>query len=87
MYQNRFWNQLKELKVHVFYLQNYAVSSGRYDQSINIFLAIASSSSIAAWALWKEYQFVWACIIAIAQVITAVKPLLPYKGSVNTTCW
>ncbi|KGK42723.1 hypothetical protein LH51_04740 [Nitrincola sp. A-D6] len=79
MYQNRYWNQLKELKVHVFYLQNYAVQQQQYDQWINIFLAVTSSTSIAAWAVWKDYQFAWALIIAASQVITAVKPLLPYR--------
>ncbi len=79
MYQQKYWNQLKELKVHVYYAQHYAVKQNKYDQIINIFLAISSSSSIAAWALWKEYQFVWAFIIAASQVVTAIKPLLPYK--------
>lgn len=79
MYQQKYWNQLKELKVHVYYVQIYAVKQNRHDQMINIFLAITSSSSIAAWALWKDYQFLWAFIIAASQVITAIKPLLPYK--------
>lgn len=79
MYQQKYWNQLKELKVHVFYLQIYAVKQQRNDHCINIFLAITSSASIAAWAIWKDFQFIWACIIAASQVITAVKPLLPYK--------
>jgi len=84
MYQQKYWNQLKELKVHVYYVQGYAVKQNKYDQMINIFLAITSSSSIAAWALWKEYQFVWACIIAASQVITAVKPLLPFKKRLSS---
>lgn len=79
MYQQKYWNQLKELKVHVYYVQHYAVKQSRNDQYINMFLAVTSSSSIAAWALWKEYQFIWALIIAISQVVTAIKPLLPYK--------
>ena len=79
MYQQKYWNQLKDLKAHVYYVQHYAVKQNKRDQIVNIFLAITSSSSIAAWALWKEYQFVWAFIIAASQVVTAIKPLLPYK--------
>jgi hypothetical protein len=79
MYQQKYWNQLKELKVHVFYLQIYAVKQQRNDHLINVFLAVTSSTSIAAWALWKEHQFIWALIIALSQVVTAIKPLLPYK--------
>ncbi|OES30877.1 hypothetical protein [Alteromonas macleodii] len=79
MYQQKYWNLLKELKVHVLYVQNYAVKQSKYDQSLDVFLAITSSSSIAAWAIWQEYPFVWGAIIAISQVITAIKPLLLYK--------
>lgn len=79
VYQYRYWEQLKEFKTHVLYLHNYAVHSEMWDKRINIFLAITSSSSIAAWAIWQKYQMIWAIIIAISQIITAVKPFLPFK--------
>ena len=85
MYQERYWNLLKELKAQVAYLHGYAASDEFKDKTINIFLAIASSSSIAAWAIWKEHQLVWACIIAISQVVTAVKPFLPYRQRLKAT--
>jgi hypothetical protein len=78
-YQIRYWNLLKELKVHVIYLHHYAANSEWWDKAVNIFLALTSSSSIAAWAIWQKYQMVWAVIIALSQVVTAIKPFLPYK--------
>ena len=77
--QQKYWSLLKELKTHVIYLHNYAASSEWQDKSVNIFLAITSSSSIAAWAIWQEHQIVWAVIIASSQVATAVKPFLPFR--------
>ena len=82
-YQIRYWNQLKEFKVHVIYLHLYAASSEWWDKAINIFLALTTSSSIAAWAMWQKYQMVWAIIIAASQVITAIKPFLPYKQRIK----
>ena len=78
-YQSRYWSELREIKTHVIYLQKYAVHSDWWDKAINIFLAITSSSSIAAWAIWQKHSMVWAVIIALSQVITAIKPFLPYK--------
>ena len=78
-YQKKYWGLLKELKTHVIYLQNYAANSEWWDKTINIFLAITSSTSIAAWAIWQEHQIIWAVIIALSQVITAIKPFLPFK--------
>jgi len=78
-YQQKYWELLKELKTHVIYLHNYATSSEWWDKSINIFLALTSSASIAAWAVWQEHQIVWAVIIALSQIVTAIKPFLPFK--------
>jgi hypothetical protein len=78
-YQLRYWNQLKEFRTHVLYLNEYTIISEKWDRAINIFLAITSSSSIAAWAIWQRYQIVWAVIIALSQILMAIKPLLPYK--------
>ena len=61
------------------YLHNYASHSEWWDKTINVFLAITSSSSIAAWAIWQKHDIVWAVIIALSQVVTAVKPFLPFK--------
>ncbi|EPS3380458.1 hypothetical protein ACVDQD_002181 [Vibrio cholerae] len=79
MYQQKYWNLLKELKTHSLYIQNFAIEQSRIEQTLNIILAITSSTSIAAWAIWKDYAFVWGVIIALSQIITAVKPILPYK--------
>jgi len=78
-YQQKYWNLLKELKTHIIYLHKYAERSECWDKVVNMILATASSSSIAAWAIWQEHQLIWAVIIALSQVITAIKPFLPFK--------
>ncbi len=83
IYQEKYWAQLKELKTHVIYLQGYAELTDRWDKSVDIFLAVTSSTSIAAWAIWQKYPLVWSAIIALSQVITAIKPFLPHKQRVK----
>jgi hypothetical protein len=78
-YQQRYWRLLVEVRVHVFYLHHYGSSSEWRDKVVNVFLAITSSSSIAAWAIWQEYTWVWPLLIAASQVASAVKPFLPYN--------
>lgn len=78
MYQEKYWRELDQLKVHVFYLESYLERTVLIDRYINMFLAIASSGSIAGWVIWNELSFVWGVIIAISQAINAVKPYLPY---------
>lgn len=80
MYQEKYWKELYQLKVHVNYLELYLQDSERKEKAINIFLAITSSGSIAAWVIWQKIAILWAILIAISQVIMAVKDLLPYKS-------
>lgn len=77
--QERYWRELDQLKVHVTYLEHYLEKTVAVDRNINMFLAFSSSGSIGAWVIWKDYSFIWAGIIALSQVINAVKSFLPYS--------
>ena len=78
--QTQFWYMLTTLKRDAIFINRYHAKVEKIDRRLNIFAAIASSSSIAGWVIWKEASFVWAFIIAASQVLAAVKPLLPYKA-------
>lgn len=56
----------------------------KYDKVLNVVLAITSSGSIASWAIWKQYAFIWGFLIALSQLITALKPLFPFHKHVHT---
>jgi len=84
-YQRRYWKELFELRVHVNYLGLYMEESELKDKTINIFLAVASSSSICGWAIWSRFSFIWAVIIAASQLINAVKQFLPYRTRLKAT--
>jgi len=76
--QEKFWSELCQIKFDLFYLGEYIDHSEKCDNLINLITAITSSGSIAAWALWGSLKFVWSSIIALSQVINAIKPHLPY---------
>lgn len=78
-YQDRYWKELYQLRVHVNYLELYMEQSEFFDKSVNIFLAVTSSSSICGWAIWNKYSFIWAVIIAASQLVSAIKQFLPYR--------
>jgi hypothetical protein len=78
-YQNRYWRELDQLKVHAIFLQLYLQKTVQIDRSLNMFLAATSSSSICGWAIWQDYSFVWGAIIAGSQLLNAIKLFFPYK--------
>lgn len=74
-----YWRYMVQIKAWELYLKNYMERSYRWDKSIHIFTAIASSSSIAAWAVWQQLSYLWAGIIAVSQILNAVKAYLPFS--------
>lgn len=79
----KIWALLCNMKFKAYYLDFIVTRFQKYDRNINIFLAITSSTSIAAWAIWKDYEMIWAIIIAGSQVITAIKPFFPFNKYVK----
>lgn len=77
--QEKYWKYMVQIKAWIFYLDLYAEESYKWDKRINVFGAIASSTSIAAWAIWQELSFAWSVIIAISQVLVAIKSFFPYS--------
>jgi hypothetical protein len=67
-----------ELKVAACYIRLYRDYLGKRVSALGTLRAIASSGSIAAWALWKEYAFVWGAIIALSQVADALRDVFPF---------
>lgn len=77
-YQEKYWSLIKETKGHAIYLSKYLSDAEQKDNRLNMYTAIASSSSIAGWAIWHDIGFVWAVIIAGSQLLNAIRPYLPY---------
>jgi hypothetical protein len=67
-----------ELKVATAYIRRYRDHLGRWTTGLGTVRAIASSGGIAGWAVWHEYAFVWALIIAASQVVDALKDVFPF---------
>ena len=75
--QSLYWRKLIELKVYALYARLYRDRLGRYVTMIGVVKAVASSASIAAWAIWQHYAFVWGAIIAASQLLDALKDVFP----------
>ncbi|MBC3410730.1 hypothetical protein HU720_05385 [Pseudomonas sp. SWRI51] len=83
MYQQQYWTEMQELRAHAYYLELYQQRSERIDTGVGIFLALTSSASIAAWAMWKDASMVWGSIIAVSQVVSVAYKLLPFKTRIK----
>jgi hypothetical protein len=78
--QRRYWQEFVDLKRNAFYIDLYHAKVERVDRTLGMFSAIASSASIGAWAIWRDVAGLWALVIALSQVLSAIKEYLPYKS-------
>jgi hypothetical protein len=76
--QRLYWNQMLQLKGALSYTCLYRNYLGRWVTGLGALRAIASCGGIAAWAIWKEYAFIWGTIIAVSQVMDALKDVFPF---------
>ena len=77
--QEKYWRYMVQIKAWIFYLDLYEESSYKWNRRINVFSAVVSSTSIAAWAIWQQFSLLWSIIIAISQVLNAIKVYWPYN--------
>jgi len=77
------WSTLCNLKFKEYCIGLLISKFQKLDRNINIFLALASSGSIGAWAIWKEYPMIWGSIIVVSQIVSTIKPYFPYNKYVK----
>jgi len=75
-----YWHEFFQLKADACYVREYRNSVSKWVTAFAAIRAIASTSSIGGWLIWKRYALVWAGLIAAAQLIEALKNIFPlYK--------
>ncbi len=78
--QARYWKQFTELKTASILLRKYRDHQSRWIRYIGITKAVATSSTIAGWVIWKDYAIIWGIIIGISQLFDAVKDYVPQQN-------
>ena len=84
MAQARFWKEFHQLKVQVIFVQQLLLEAERNERFAKMAIAVTSSASIGAWAIWRELAWLWGAIIAGSQVFSVIYPHLPYKDRLKT---
>ncbi|MDX2002800.1 MAG: hypothetical protein SFW35_10235 [Chitinophagales bacterium] len=87
--RDQVWRIMINLRFKTYCLGLLVSKFQKNERNISIFLAVASSTSIAAWAVWDVTPKLWAGIIAMSQIITVIKPYFPfskYIKELNAKC-
>lgn len=82
--QQLYWLEMTDVRNKIHYIDIYLGDIRKLSTAIKIITAIASSVSIGAWAIWKEYSFIWSCIIAASQVINVIFSCISLDKKIET---
>lgn len=82
-YHEEFWKLLMELRGQSQYLLLYQMELEKNQNKTNMILAVAASASIGTWAVWQQWPLIWASIIAMSQVVHAIKPFLAWERNLK----
>jgi hypothetical protein len=52
---------------------------GRYDLSLKIFLAFATSGTVAGWGIWSDAPLLWKGLSALSALASIASPLLSFN--------
>ena len=75
------WNNLANVRFKAFYAGRCSSFAGTLGRFYSFFLSFVSASSVAAWAIWKQYPCVWALIVGVGQLLHVAKPYIPFLGA------
>jgi hypothetical protein len=78
--QDLYFKELFQLKVACEYMRRYRRNLSWWVVRFDGLRAIASSGAIATWAVVQKYPLVWGGIIAAAQVMDALKDVIPFTA-------
>lgn len=79
----QYWVMMTQKKFHLFYLGYQLGLYVKIERWMNVILAIISTGSLIGLFAWDEGQKILAIILALAQIVTAARPFLPFERRVN----
>jgi hypothetical protein len=77
--QQQYWNEFSRLKRDALYIAFYHASVERTERRLNILAAVMSLGALTTWAAKHDLGFVASVVILVSQLITAIRPYLPYR--------
>jgi hypothetical protein len=73
-----YWKEMEQLKAASVCIRFCRNRWAHWVRAIELVKVVASSGGIAAWVVWKDYPLLWSGIIALAQLLDAIKNVFPF---------
>lgn len=75
----RYWCMMTQKKFTLIYLGKHYHRNVKIERWMNTILAVVSTGSLGALLFLDQHQYFLTVILALAQILTAARPYLPYQ--------
>jgi len=82
--KQQFWDMYNDFIKYKHYFQLYNKKSTIIDRMLSIGIALISSASVASWLIWQNWTIIWAVIIGVSNILSIIKPYLPYEKRLSS---
>lgn len=83
--RDKYWAMYIELIDSKYYYWHYRARSTFWDNVINAVSLLTTAYGITSWALWKQFYVAWAVLVGTAQVLSTMRPILPFSRRIIDT--
>jgi hypothetical protein len=77
------WNTMLTAQMNACFWSRLARRYYTRERNAKIFLAIATSSTVAGWAFWLDNELLWKVLSGLSAIVALVLPFLNYPGMVE----
>lgn len=79
----RYWRMMTDKHFHLIYLGLHHHRNVIIERWLDIILAVISTGALGALIFCEEMQIILTVILALAQIVTAARPYLPFRNRMN----
>lgn len=83
----KYWDMFFDFKVSEYYYQLYSVHAHRQRNLLSALTTVGSAAFVLTWYQTGILPLLWGSLILIAQVLTALQPLLPFEKRMTAACY
>lgn len=77
------WNKMLTAELNQLYWEKIYKRYLNYNRNTNIFLALSSSSVVASWGFWSEFDILWKGLSMLSATIALATPFMNWQGSME----
>ena len=81
--KNSIWHSVLDADFNARYWKTLVVRYSKREKSLQIFLAIMASGTVAGWGVWNDIPYLWKALSGISAIVAITLPILNQQKTIE----